>query len=209
MQDEALSRGNQTRSLIIQSAHDLFLQQGYHGTSIRQIANRSNLALGSLYNHFPSKEEIFRAVFLQFNPYRTIIPSLLNAEGETIEEIVSDSAQRLLDALKDHPDFLNLMFIEIVEFNNEHISELFNLIFPSALQIFNRMSAIKPNHLRSIPPIILMRTFLGLFFSYYISEVILAQDAPKEFSIDAMQYLVDIFLHGILKPSPSDHQAGV
>jgi AcrR family transcriptional regulator len=208
MQAEALSRGNQTRTHIIQSAHDLFLQQGYHGTSMRQIAIRSNLALGSLYNHFASKEEIFRAVFLQFNPYQTIIPSLLNAQGETIEELVSDSARRLLAALEKHPDFLNLMFIEIVEFNNAHVSELFNLIFPNAVQIVQRMSAIEPQRIRPIPPLILLRTFLGLFFSYFISEVILAQSAPQEFSINAMDHLTDIFLHGILKPLPGDHQAG-
>lgn len=208
MEIEALSRGDQTRTLIIQSAHDLFLRQGFHGTSMRQIAKGANLALGSLYNHFTSKEEIFRAVFLQFNPYHTIIPSLLQAQGETIEELVSSSARHLLKALKQHPDFLNLMFIEIVEFNNVHISELFNLIFPNALHILNRMSALEPQRLRPIPHLILMRTFLGLFFSYYISEVILAQSAPQEFSTNAMEYLTDIFLHGILKPTPDKHQTG-
>jgi AcrR family transcriptional regulator len=209
MQAEPLSRGDQTRNLIIQSAHDLFLQQGYHGTSMRQIANRSRLALGSLYNHFISKEEIFRAVFIQFNPYRTIVPSLLKAQGETIEELVGDSARRLLEALKKHPDFLNLMFIEIVEFNNVHVSELFNLIYPNALLIVERITTIEPIRLRPIPPLILLRTFLGLFFSYFISEVILAQSAPQEFSINAMDHLTDIFLYGILEPSSGDHQAGI
>jgi AcrR family transcriptional regulator len=209
MQAEPLSRGDQTRNLIIQSAHDLFLQQGYHGTSMRQIANRSSLALGSLYNHFISKEEIFRAVFIQFNPYRTIVPSLLKAQGETIEELVGDSARRLLEALKKHPDFLNLMFIEIVEFNNVHVSELFNLIYPNALLIVERITTIEPIRLRPIPPLILLRTFLGLFFSYFISEVILAQSAPQEFSINAMDHLTDIFLYGILEPSSGDHQAGI
>jgi AcrR family transcriptional regulator len=208
MQAEPLSRGDQTRNLIIQSAHDLFLQQGYHGTSMRQIANRSSLALGSLYNHFISKEEIFRAVFIQFNPYRTIVPSLLQAEGESIEELVGDSARRVSDALKRHPDFLNLMFIEIVEFNNVHISELFNLIYPNAILIVERIMTIDPQRLRPIPPLILLRTFLGLIFSYFISEVVLAQNAPQEFSLNALDHLTDIFLHGILKPSTGDLQAG-
>jgi AcrR family transcriptional regulator len=208
MQPEILSRGEQTRSAIIQVAHDLFLQQGYHGTSMRQIANHANIALSSLYNHFSSKEEIFRAVFIQFNPYGTVLPSLLQAQGQTIEELVSDSARRLLASLKEHPDFLNLMFIEIVEFKNVHVSELFNRIYPNALQVIERIAAIEPQRLRPIPPLILMRTFLGLFFSYYISEVILAQNAPPEFSTHAMEHLTDIFLHGILLPTPGDHQAG-
>jgi AcrR family transcriptional regulator len=208
MQLESLSRGDQTRTLIIQSAHDLFLQQGYHGTSMRQIASRSGLALGSLYNHFASKEDIFRAVFIQFNPYNTIIPSLLQAQGDTIEELVGDSARRILDALKQHPDFLNLMFIEIVEFKNAHISELFNRIYPDALQFIGRFAQVEPHRLRPVPPLILMRTFLGLFFSYYISELLLAQSAPQEFSLNALSHLTDIFLHGILQPSPGDQLGG-
>jgi AcrR family transcriptional regulator len=206
MQTESLSRGEQTRNAIIQSAHDLFLQQGYHGTSMRQIANQANLALGSLYNHFGSKEDIFLAVFLQFNPYRTILPSLLQAQGDTVEALVRDSARRLLDSLKAHPDFLNLMFIEIVEFKNAHVSELFNRIYPNVLQIVTRIAAIDPQRLRPIPPLILMRTFLGLFFSYYISEIMLAHNAPNEFSAQALEHLTDIFLHGILLPSPDDDQ---
>ena len=50
------SRGERTRAEIIQAAHDLFIQQGYHGTSMRQIAGQAGIALGGLYNHFESKE---------------------------------------------------------------------------------------------------------------------------------------------------------
>jgi AcrR family transcriptional regulator len=208
MQAETLSRGDQTRAVIIQAAHDLFLRQGYHGTSMRQIAKNAGLALGGLYNHFQGKEDIFHAVFIKYHPYQTVIPSLMHAQGETIEELVRDSARRFLDSLKKHPDFLNLMFIEIVEFNNIHVGELFSRVYQDGLQIVDRIVQSDPQRLKDIPPFILMRTFMGLFFSYYISEIMLAQEAPQDFHINAMDHLIDIFLHGILKPSTGEQAAG-
>jgi AcrR family transcriptional regulator len=55
MSDESLSRGERTRETILDAARQLFIQQGYHGTSMRQIASQAGIALGSLYNHFPNK----------------------------------------------------------------------------------------------------------------------------------------------------------
>lgn len=208
MQIETLSRGDQTRAAIIQAAHDLFLRQGYHGTSMRQIAKNAGLALGGLYNHFQGKEDIFHAVFIKYHPYQTVIPSLMHAQGETIEELVRDSARRFLDSLKKHPDFLNLMFIEIVEFNNIHVGELFSRIYQDGLQIVERIVQTDPQRLKDIPPFILMRTFIGLLFSYYISEIMLTQGAPEDFQTNAMDHLIDIFLHGILKPSISKQLSG-
>ena len=172
---------------------------------MRQIATRAGLALGGLYNHFKGKEDIFRAVFIKYHPYRTVIPSLKQAEGDTIDELVRDSARRFLDSLQEHPDFLNLMFIEYVEFNNIHVSQLFTQIYQDGLRIVDRIAATEPERLRPLPPLILMRTFLGLFFSFYIGEIMLAQDAPQDFRAGAMDHLVDIFLHGILKPTSSTH----
>jgi AcrR family transcriptional regulator len=55
------SKGEQTRHSILSAAYSLIIRQGYAATSMRQIAEKSGLALGGIYNHFSSKEEVFRA----------------------------------------------------------------------------------------------------------------------------------------------------
>ena len=199
MNAEKITRGQQTRLEILQAAYDLFSQQGYHGTSMRQIAKMAHIALGGLYNHFDSKEDVFREVFLEFHPYHEVLPAMLNAKGETIEEIVPDALNSMLKALEGRPNYMNLVFIEIVEFKSTHVQELFENILPELSQILQQVIIIDKKRLRSIPPFMLLRVFFGLFFGYYLSEALFSPQAPREFQDNAMDYFVDIFLHGALK----------
>jgi AcrR family transcriptional regulator len=198
MDDKRLTRGQQTRAEIVQVAHGLFMRQGFHGTSVRQIAQHAGITLSTIYNHYDSKEELFEVVFLEYHPYHEVIPALLAAEGDSEEAWVRDAAGRLVEALEQRPDFLNLMFIELVELNSVHITELFKNILPQAQLIAERFLNSQPG-VRPIPPLILVRTFLGLFFSYYITEKIMGASAPPEFHHNAMDHFVDIYLNGILE----------
>lgn len=198
MVDENLSRGERTRVEIIRAAHNLFVHQGYHGTSMRQIARDAKIALGGLYNHFASKEAVFEAVFIEYHPYNDFLPAMLKAQGGTIEEMVRDGARRVIKAVNDRPDFLNLMFIEIVEFKSIHVHQLVPRLMPFGLQIAQKIASAGGNQLRPMPLPMLIRTFLGMFFAYYLTELIIAAALPPEFSQDAMQSFIEIYLHGIL-----------
>jgi AcrR family transcriptional regulator len=47
------------KSEIINSALDLFSEKGFHNVSMQDIAVRSEYAVGTLYNFFQSKEQLF------------------------------------------------------------------------------------------------------------------------------------------------------
>lgn len=197
------SRGEQTRTAILQSAHDLFIKQGYHGTSMRQIAQGAHLALGGLYNHFSSKEQVFEAVFIAFHPYHEILPLIAAAKGTDLDQLVHDAIRRMVQVVERRPDFMNLMFIEMVEFKSAHAQKLFATLFPQGTQILQHFVDSYPEQLRSIPSPMVVRTFLGMFFGYYLTETALAPGAPPEFRENARQYFVDIYLHGILAATES------
>ena len=198
MTPEERTKGELTRATIVEAAYQLFITQGYHGTSMRQIAQDAGLALGGIYNHFSGKEDIFGAVFIENHPFLAMIPAIEAAQGETVEELVRDAANQMLAAIHSQPDFLNLMFIEIVEFKSTHAQEMFESAFPRGLQIVQRFAAASGN-LRPLPPQMLVRAFVSMFFSYFLAEVILGEVAPPEFSENAMEHQVDILLHGILE----------
>lgn len=79
------------RQELVEAATAVFIRQGYASTRVADIAAAAGVAKGTVYEYFPSKEEVFLAVFASVN------------EGITrrIEEEIAgaDSALDRLDAL--------------------------------------------------------------------------------------------------------------
>jgi AcrR family transcriptional regulator len=55
-------RGGETRARIQQVALELFAEQGYEATSLREIAERLGVTKAALYYHFKSKEDIVASI---------------------------------------------------------------------------------------------------------------------------------------------------
>ena len=199
MTKEKQTKGEVTRLAIEDAAFELFMEQGYHATSMRQIADHAKLALGGIYNHFSNKEEIFAAILLDKHPYKQILPLMLAAEGDTAEEYIRIAAKTLVTELGSRPELMKLIFIALVEFNGKHVGSLLSDIVPKVLPMFEKMIRVRKN-LRKIPPPVLVRSFLGMFFSFYITELLikdslLAHLMPK----NSFDLFVDIYLHGVIK----------
>ncbi|RPE41840.1 TetR family transcriptional regulator [Streptomyces sp. Ag109_O5-1] len=93
-------RGN-TRQRIQDVALELFAEQGYEKTSLREIAERLDVTKAALYYHFKTKEEILVSVFEDLTqPIQDLIewgkgqPHTL----ETKQEIVRRYSQALAEA---------------------------------------------------------------------------------------------------------------
>jgi AcrR family transcriptional regulator len=196
---EELSKGERTRQEILQAALKLFTAQGYHGTSMRQIAEQAGIALGGIYNHFASKEAIFEAVTLMFHPIHSILPALENSRGETVEEVVHQSAGLMFNTLTQRQDFLNLLFIEAVEFKGQHLPNIFSEMFPRALNFSTRLSQKRGTLRPEIPLPVMVVTFIGLMFAFYIFQRVFGAQNRLGTSRQMLQQVVDIYLHGILR----------
>lgn len=199
MTDETQTKGERTRLQIEDAAIELFIKQGYHATSMRQIAEHADLALGGIYNHFKSKDEIFEAIIVDKHPYRKILPLILESEGETMEDFLSHAARVVIKELTSQPYYIKLLLIEIAEFNGAHGAALIKEIAPKLLPIFERIIKTRKN-LRVSNPAFLMRSFIGMVISYMITDMLISNSMlnklmPKN-PVDAY---VDIYMHGIIK----------
>ncbi|MBW7885380.1 MAG: TetR/AcrR family transcriptional regulator [Caldilineaceae bacterium] len=203
MEETTVNKGEATRVRIVEAAYRLFLEQGYHGTSMRQIGDRAEITMGGIYNHFASKEAIWEEVLMAKHPYHEILPLLETAEGSTVDEFVRDAASRLVRELGRRTDVLNLMFIELVEFNGIHIPRLYEAILPHLLRL-SEVFSHKRGHLRTLSLPVLARSFSGFFFSYYVTGLLMPPAARRAMGRDALEDFVDIYLYGILA-GPTEH----
>jgi len=76
-----ITKGGSTKETILFNAYTLFTNQGYHDISMRQIAEAAEIALGGIYNHFESKEEIVTTVLIDFHPAHQVIPVVMREAG--------------------------------------------------------------------------------------------------------------------------------
>ena len=69
MQEKKLSRREREklwqRREMLSAALDLFSTKGYHNVSIRDIAQKSEFAIGTLYNFFKNKEDLYKSLVFE------------------------------------------------------------------------------------------------------------------------------------------------
>jgi TetR/AcrR family transcriptional regulator, regulator of autoinduction and epiphytic fitness len=81
------------RAEILLAAAQVFGEQGFDNASMDRIAERANASKRTVYNHFPSKEELFQAVFAKFV-----------GEQQALKQITHDPKRSLEDQLSDFAD---------------------------------------------------------------------------------------------------------
>jgi len=59
-------QSEETASKIFHQAMRLFLEKGYHGTSIGDITKSAGITIGAVYWHFKSKEDLLEKIVKEF-----------------------------------------------------------------------------------------------------------------------------------------------
>jgi AcrR family transcriptional regulator len=71
---------------IAATAAGLFLDGGYHSTSVREIAQKAGMSVGSVFNYFTSKEEILFFLFSRNQEQTEATLRVQRAEFERLRE---------------------------------------------------------------------------------------------------------------------------
>lgn len=105
-------RGLQTADRILNAAEELFAEQGYAGTSLREVADRVGLRIPSLYNHFSSKDALYTAVLERgIAPVLGILSGFADTDAD-IQPNSSEVARRVVRLLGQRPNLPRLVLHE-------------------------------------------------------------------------------------------------
>jgi AcrR family transcriptional regulator len=85
----------------------LITEKGVSGLRINEITERADVALGSFYNHFESKEDIVDAVVT--DSLRELAETLATGSVEDPAELVSVAIRRFVGLAYDDPAFARLV----------------------------------------------------------------------------------------------------
>ncbi|WP_285767184.1 TetR/AcrR family transcriptional regulator [Peribacillus sp. SI8-4] len=115
------------RQNVIDTAHKLFIEKGYQATSIQDILDGSGISKGTFYNYFPSKGELFIAIFRSF--YKRIRhdrEKLL--EGQDSADIEIFIKQLELQMMGNKQSKLLILIEEVRVSNDEELKQFINQI---------------------------------------------------------------------------------
>ncbi|MFN8694316.1 MAG: TetR/AcrR family transcriptional regulator [Holosporales bacterium] len=82
-------RPNKSKVPLENAALELFVQKGVAETSVRDIAAKANIAEGTLYRHYPSKEAFARHLYQNAAAKISSDISAINADSGDLESCVS------------------------------------------------------------------------------------------------------------------------
>lgn len=103
------AQAEQTRELIIRSAHELFITAGYGRTTIAQIARAAGVAVETVYSAFGSKRNLLRQVwYVDLRGDERDIP-LYDRAGMQVVLAESDLSTRI----RKHAEFVTHSFRRI------------------------------------------------------------------------------------------------
>ena len=189
---------------IEDAAKELLIKQGFHATSMRDIARRADISLGNVYNYFETKEAIFESII---NRYLVVIDPRIKEILEELDEPLDPQDMRRLgemigEMVDQHQDFWLLMYIDVLEFQNRHFRKMFGGLAEKFRRLFEEKfaSAIRRGDLRSgVDPAIGFTVAYMQFFNYFLVEKLFGGNLHLGLTDDqALNYLTKIFSYGVL-----------
>ena len=101
-------RRERTGGAILDAATRLFVERGYGGTTVEAISDEADVAVGSLYGHFGSKEGLYLAVLDRaLSLYRRYMDAAYDP-GLPADERLLAVADAYLRFYREHPGFFRL-----------------------------------------------------------------------------------------------------
>lgn len=129
---------NEKRKLIIDVAVKLFSAKGYHSTSVQEIVDGCDMAKGSFYNYFKSKEELLISIFKYF--HETMSSKLAEVEKDsslTEKEKYINQINIQIEQVTINEDFIQMFIREQMMHISEELDQFIHFVRRDSLDFFS------------------------------------------------------------------------
>jgi AcrR family transcriptional regulator len=104
------SKGERTRSLILETALEMFGERGYEETTMRAIAEKAGVALGNTYYHFRSKEHLIQAYYERMHEIHSESCNELLKKERTLKGRLLGVMEQILKNMAPYHQFAGILF---------------------------------------------------------------------------------------------------
>ena len=136
---------NVTKERILEAALEMFSQNGYAGTNIRELSASLGLVKSGVYKHYESKEAIWNALLDRMIAYygeRFGSPEHLPTVPETAEELVALTMRMVNITVHDEKIIMTRKVLTLEQYRDKRACELATKHFLTGLtEMFTRIFA--------------------------------------------------------------------
>jgi AcrR family transcriptional regulator len=113
-----VSKSERTEAAIVDAALDLFADQGYESTTMRQIAQRAGVSVGNSYYYFASKEALVQALYERFS-FATFDAALNRiSKLDTLADRIAEAMLTWVDVMAPNRKFGAAFFKSATDFGS-------------------------------------------------------------------------------------------
>ncbi|MFZ3171492.1 MAG: TetR/AcrR family transcriptional regulator [Carboxydocellales bacterium] len=197
---ELTTKGVETKSRIVKAALYLFSQQGYNGTTTKQIARQSGMAEGTLFRYFPNKKallhSLLKPLLVEAVPeLRTEVENL--AFTQAIELIV----KRRLKLIEENWPLFKVLFFEAgfqPELRQQITQEVIFPMIKAIEPIFKQR--MEQGEIRQMNSYIAMQVLAGILASFiFYNNVIRPENSEYQIEEEHLiKGMLKIFFQGVV-----------
>jgi TetR/AcrR family transcriptional regulator of autoinduction and epiphytic fitness len=210
--NEAIStaRRGGSREAIVEAATGLFMDRGFGGVSMDDLAEVAGVARRTLYNQFTNKEEIFREMLLKVSgQLERAFPPGIETEGD-VAEVLRLIARAIL-GLHKQPEYLG--FLRMVAADSRQfpwIADAFAAVMNPQTERFARYLA----HLTAIGildcpnPTLAAHQFMGILNEFSLWPWMLGRKAIPVSTDELIEDTVRMFLRHYRRLPTKGKRAG-
>lgn len=188
------------RQAILTAARICFQDQGYENTTIRDLIQKTDLASGTFYNYFRSKQDIFAALLTDFLSGLNEHLHHSRRSATTAEDFIYRSYLALYKATARDP-----LVYELAHRNDRALKELFGSgilgLIMTSLEDDVR-AAIEQNILPETDQAYLCTAFFGVAYetSLMVARRVYEQpEQAEEEVLKATRFATDLFIGGLTR----------
>ena len=155
-----------TRNLILEKTKELFFRQGIPLTTTAQIASEANIAHGTVFVHFSTKDDLVSELFIsELKNLATELDDLADENGN-FEKLLG----AFLEYIRDHEQLFELYFREISLFSTKLKREIHSFEIAVRNSFFDVLveNGISEEEI----PVILNMLFSQLMYHFAFKEVL-------------------------------------
>ncbi len=180
-----------TKKIILNTAENIFAKDGYHKTSMDKIAEKSGTSKGSIYFHFPSKENLFCSLIDKLaNSLEQATIKKINEKTNIVNQI-NTPLNTLFDLISKHKNLTKLVLTSSnisSPIINEHIFNIHER-FANFIKI-NLDTAIKDHSITKINTTITAYAWLGAINEIIINWIHNDKNIPLETTLPELRNLL-------------------